>query len=96
MKTEQTEDEVWCELMYDAPFRVLMNPNRFTNVPSPLRLLNIGCRGGAEEWRALFAQCCSKAMTRAQLRKLLPMVEPKIIGAARLLEMLLKNLDPTT
>ena len=73
----------------------MMNPNRSTNGPSPLRLLNIVCRGGAEEWRALFAECRSDATTRAQLRQLLPMVEPELIGAARLWEMLLTKLDPT-
>ena len=71
----------------------MITPNRSTSVPSPLRLLNIVCRGGADEWRGLFAECRASATTRAQLRAVLPMVEPELAGAARLWELLLQKLE---
>ena len=67
--------------------------NRSTNEPSPLRLLNIVCRGGADEWRGLFAECRRSTTTRAELRAVLPMVEPELAGAARLWELLLQKIE---
>jgi hypothetical protein len=63
------------------------DPDRSTDGPTQLRLLNIVCRGSANEWRQLFADCKRSATIRA----VLPMVEPELAGAARLWDLLLKK-----
>ena len=71
----------------------MIAPDRSTTGPSPLRLLNFICRGGTAEWRQLYAECRANPQTRAELRAVLPMTEPELVGAARLWDALLNKLD---
>ncbi len=70
-----------------------MNFDRSTQVPSPLRWLNVVERGGTEDWRDLYRRCRDRQFAE-QLAALLSRSDPAIRPAARLWQFLLEDLHP--
>ena len=70
-----------------------MNPERFTNGPTALSLLNIVQRGSTEQWQTLYEQCHEWSVAH-QLAEVLPLRDPDLMASARLWRFLLQDLHP--
>ena len=70
-----------------------MNPERSTDQPSALSLLNIVQRGSTEQWQALYQRCCREPGVARELAAVLPMRDPDFMASARLWKFLLEDLS---
>ena len=69
-----------------------MNPERSTQHPSALSLLNIVQRGSTAQWRELYQRCCREPCVAGELAAVLPMRDPDLMASARLWKFLLEDL----
>lgn len=58
-----------------------------------LDLVDTLCRGGTDDWRALFEACLLDLSLRAEVRDALPMVDPEIGSAGPLWAFLLEHME---
>jgi len=70
-----------------------MNPERSTEHPSALSLLNTVQRGSTEQWRELYERCCREPQVARELAAILPMRDPDLMASARLWKWLLEDLS---
>ena len=70
-----------------------MNPQRSTQVFSPLNWLNIIQRGGTEDWKQLYRECRDPKVARA-VAAVLPWCDPDLLPSARLWKFLVEDLHP--
>ena len=61
-----------------------MNPERSTEHPSALSLLNIVQRGSTAQWRELYQRCRREPGVARELADILPMRDPDLLSSARL------------
>ena len=70
-----------------------MNPERSTEHPSALSLLNIVQRGSTAQWRELYQRCRREPSVARELADILPMRDPDLLSSARLWKFLLEDLS---
>ena len=70
-----------------------MNPERSTEHPSALSLLNIVQRGSTAQWRELYQRCRREPRLARDLANVLPMRDPDLMASARLWKFLLEDLS---
>jgi len=70
-----------------------MNPERSTEHPSALSLLNIVQRGSTAEWRELYERCRREPNVARELAAVLPMRDPDLMSSARLWKFLLEDIS---
>ena len=69
-----------------------MNPERSTERPSALSLLNVVQRGSTMQWRELYQRCRREPPVAHELAAVLPLRDPDLMASARLWKFLLEDL----